>query len=164
MISVEDISRLLPHRFPFLLIDRVIDFTPEKSIVALKNVTCNEQFFQGHFPDWKIMPGVLIIEAIAQAGAVLFFNSIPDPDRKFILLSKLDKAKFKRMVTPGDQIRIEVQWIRRKGRIFQMKGKALVEGEVAAEGEMLATVLDIEELADKKKGNASSRPSPAAGS
>jgi 3-hydroxymyristoyl/3-hydroxydecanoyl-(acyl carrier protein) dehydratase len=110
------------------------------------------------------MPGVLIIEAIAQAGAVLFFNSIPDPDRKFILLSKLDKAKFKRMVTPGDQIRIEVQWIRRKGRIFQMKGKALVEGEVAAEGEMLATVLDIEELADKKKGNASSRPSPAAGS
>ncbi len=163
MISVEDISRLLPHRFPFLLIDRVIDFIPEKSIVALKNVTCNEQFFQGHFPDWKIMPGVLIIEAIAQAGAVLLFNSIPDPDRKFILLSKLDKAKFKKMVTPGDQIRIEVHWIRRKGRIFQMKGKALVEGEVAAEAEIFATVLDIEELADIKKGTAPSRPCPCRG-
>jgi 3-hydroxyacyl-[acyl-carrier-protein] dehydratase/UDP-3-O-[3-hydroxymyristoyl] N-acetylglucosamine deacetylase/3-hydroxyacyl-[acyl-carrier-protein] dehydratase len=164
MISIEDISRLLPHRFPFLLIDRVIDFAPEKSIVALKNVTCNEQFFQGHFPDWKIMPGVLIIEAIAQAGAVLLLNSIPDPDRKFILLSKLDKAKFKRMVIPGDQIRIEVQWIRHKGRIFRMKGKALVDGEIAAEGEIFATVLDIEELADKKKTTPPARPSPSAGS
>jgi 3-hydroxyacyl-[acyl-carrier-protein] dehydratase len=108
------------------------------------------------------MPGVLIIEAVAQAGAVLLFNSIPDPDRKFILLSKLDKAKFKRMVTPGDQLRIEVQWIRQKGRIFQMKGKALVEGEIAAECEIFATVLDIEELADKKKGSGPSGPSPSA--
>jgi 3-hydroxyacyl-[acyl-carrier-protein] dehydratase len=150
VISVEDISRLLPHRFPFLLLDRVIDLTPKKFIVALKNVTCNEQFFQGHFPDWKIMPGVLIIEAIAQAGAVLLFNSIPDADRKFVVLSKLDKAKFKKMVTPGDQLRIEVQWIRQKGRILHMKGKALVDGEIAAECEIFATLLDIEELPGKR--------------
>jgi 3-hydroxyacyl-[acyl-carrier-protein] dehydratase len=150
VISVEDISKFLPHRFPFLLIDRVIDLKPAKSIVALKNVTCNEQFFQGHFPDWKIMPGVLIIESIAQAGAVLLFNSIPDPDRKFLALSKLDKAKFKKMVTPGDQLRLEVLWVRQKGRIFQMKGKALVDGEIAAEAEIFATLLDIEELPAKK--------------
>jgi 3-hydroxyacyl-[acyl-carrier-protein] dehydratase len=150
MITVEMISKSLPHRFPFLLIDRVIDFAPEKFIVALKNVTCNEQFFQGHFPEWKIMPGVLIIEAIAQAGAILLFNTIPNPERKFVVLSKVDKAKFKKMVTPGDQLRIEVQWLRLKGRICQMRGKALVEGEIAAEAEIYATLLDIEDVAGKK--------------
>jgi 3-hydroxyacyl-[acyl-carrier-protein] dehydratase/UDP-3-O-[3-hydroxymyristoyl] N-acetylglucosamine deacetylase/3-hydroxyacyl-[acyl-carrier-protein] dehydratase len=150
MITIEDIAKFLPHRFPFLLIDRVIDLVPEKTIVALKNVTCNEQFFQGHFPEWKIMPGVLIIEAIAQAGAVLLFNTIPEPERKFAALSKVDRAKFKRMVTPGDQLRLEVQWIRLKGKICQMRGKALVDGEVAAECEIFATLLDIEDLAGPK--------------
>ncbi|MGZ5497128.1 MAG: 3-hydroxyacyl-ACP dehydratase FabZ, partial [Candidatus Aminicenantales bacterium] len=80
MIPTEQVMKFLPHRFPFLLVDRVLSVVPKKSIVALKNVTCNEQFFQGHFPEWKIMPGVLIIEALAQAGAVLFFSSIPDPE------------------------------------------------------------------------------------
>jgi 3-hydroxyacyl-[acyl-carrier-protein] dehydratase/UDP-3-O-[3-hydroxymyristoyl] N-acetylglucosamine deacetylase/3-hydroxyacyl-[acyl-carrier-protein] dehydratase len=150
MISVEEISKFLPHRFPFLLVDRVIDLVPEKSIVALKNVTCNEQFFQGHFPEWKIMPGVLMIEAIAQAGAILLFNTIPNPERKFVVLSKVDKAKFKRMVTPGDQLRMEVQWVRLKGKICQMRGKALVDGEVAAEAEIFAMLLDVAELAAKK--------------
>ena len=146
MITVEEIMRFLPHRFPFLLVDRVVDLVPRKAIVAIKNVTCNEQFFQGHFPDWKIMPGVLIVEAMAQAGAVLLFGSIPDPDKKFVVLSKVDKAKFKRMVVPGDQLRLEVEWTREKGRICQMKGKAFVEGDVAAEAEIYATVLDIEDL------------------
>ncbi len=146
MINIEAISKFLPHRFPFLLIDRVLEFVPEKSIVALKNVTCNEQFFQGHFPDWKIMPGVLIIEAVAQAGAVLLFNTIPNPERKFIVMSKVDRAKFKRMVVPGDQLRIEVQWIRQKGKVCVMRGKALVDGEIAAEGDVTATILDIDEL------------------
>lgn len=150
MISVEEISKYLPHRFPFLLIDRVVDLVPGKTIVALKNVTCNEQFFQGHFPEWKIMPGVLIIEAIAQAGAILLFNTIPDPERKFAALSKVDKAKFKRMVTPGDQLRIEVQWVRMKGKICQMRGKALVDGDIAAEAEIFATLLDVEDLSAKK--------------
>ena len=150
MISIEAISNCLPHRFPFLLIDRVLDLVPEKSIVALKNVTCNEQFFQGHFPEWKIMPGVLIIEAIAQAGAVLLFNSIPNPENTFIVLSKIERAKFKKMVTPGDQLRIEVQWIRLKGRIVQMRGKGLVDGEVAAEGEIFAMLLDSKDMPAKK--------------
>lgn len=146
MITVEEIMRFLPHRFPFLLVDRVVDLVPRKAIVAIKNVTCNEQFFQGHFPDWKIMPGVLIVEAMAQAGAVLLFGSIPDPDKKFVVLSKVDKAKFKRMVVPGDQLRLDVEWTREKGRICQMKGKAFVESELAAEAEIYATVLDIADL------------------
>lgn len=154
MISIEDIARQLPHRFPFLLIDRVVDLTPEKFIVALKNVTCNEQFFQGHFPEWKIMPGVLIIEALAQAGAVLLFNSISNPERMLIVLSRIDRAKFKRMVTPGDQLRLEVDWTRRKGRIFLMKGRALVEGEIAAECEISAMLLDKESL----KGGLPAKP------
>jgi 3-hydroxyacyl-[acyl-carrier-protein] dehydratase len=148
-MTIEKISQLLPHRFPFLLIDRIIEIVPEKSVVALKNVTCNEQFFQGHFPEWKIMPGVLVVEAIAQAGAVLLFNTIPDAESKFVVLSKIERAKFKRMVTPGDQLRIEVQWVRQKGRICQMRGKGLVDGAVAAEAEIFASLLDIEELAKK---------------
>jgi len=150
VVAIEQIMRFLPHRFPFLLVDRVIDMVPHKTIVAVKNVTCNEQFFQGHFPDWKIMPGVLIVEAMAQAGAILFFSSIPDPEKKFIVLSKIDRAKFKRMVVPGDQLRMEVVWTRTKGRILQMKAKAFVEGEVAAEGEIYATVLDVDMLDDPR--------------
>jgi beta-hydroxyacyl-ACP dehydratase FabZ len=153
MIPNDEIPKLLPHRFPFLLVDRVVDMVPAKSIVALKNVTCNEQFFQGHFPEWKILPGVLIIEAMAQAGAVLLFRSIPDPERKFLALSKIDKAKFKRMVVPGDQLRLEVEWTRTKGKICQMKGKAFVDGDVAAEAEIYATILDIEELGGGKAKN-----------
>jgi len=147
VINIEKILRFLPHRFPFLLVDRVLALEPAKSIAALKNVTCNEQFFQGHFPEWKIMPGVLIIEAIAQAGGILLFNSIPEPERKFVVLSKVDKVKFKKMVTPGDQVRLEVEWIRLKGRIIHMRGRALVDGEIATEGEIYATILDRDELA-----------------
>lgn len=150
MISIEKISRFLPHRFPFLLVDRIVDLVPGKTIVALKNVTCNEQFFQGHFPEWKIMPGVLIIEAIAQAGGVLLFNSIPDPERKFVVLSKVDRFKFKRIVVPGDQLRLEVQFVRLKARVCSMKGKALVDGETVAEGDVYATVLDREDLTERE--------------
>jgi 3-hydroxyacyl-[acyl-carrier-protein] dehydratase len=146
LISIEQIMRFLPHRFPFLLVDRVIDIVPRKSVVAIKNVSCNEQFFQGHFPEWKIMPGVLIVEAMAQAGAVLLFGSIPDPETKFVVLSKIDRAKFKRMVVPGDQLRLEVVWTREKGKICQMKGKALVDGDLAAEAEIYASVLDIADV------------------
>ena len=150
MISIEQIAKFLPHRFPFLLVDRVLDLVPGKTIVALKNVTCNEQFFQGHFPEWKIMPGVLMIEAIAQAGGILLFNTIPDPERKFVVLSKVDKFKFKRMVVPGDQLRLEVEFVRLKARVWYMKGRALVDGATAAEGELYASVFDREELAEMK--------------
>ncbi len=148
MINVEKILKLLPHRFPFLLVDRVTALEPGKRVEAIKNVTCNEQFFQGHFPEWKIMPGVLIVEAIAQAGGILLFNSIPDPERKFVVLSKVDKVKFKKMVTPGDQLRLEVELVRIKGRIWHMRGKASVGQDLATEGEMYATLLDRDELAE----------------
>jgi len=151
MVSTEQIMKFLPHRFPFLMIDRVVDLVPLDHIVALKNVTCNEQIFQGHFPEWKVMPGVLIVEAIAQAGAILLFSSIPDPETKFLVLSKIDKAKFKRMVVPGDQIRLEVRWGRSKGKICQVKGKAFVEGDLAAEAEVYATLLDIADIQGSKR-------------
>ena len=144
--TLEDILDFLPHRFPFLLVDRVLELEKSKSIVALKNVTCNEQFFQGHFPDLKIMPGVLIIEAIAQAGGILLFHSLSEPKGKLVVLSKVDKAKFKRMVIPGDQLRLEVELIRLKGRICHIRGRAVVEGEVATEVEIYATLLDIEDM------------------
>lgn len=146
MISIEKISKFLPHRFPFLLVDRVVSMEPGKRISALKNVTCNEQFFQGHFPEWKIMPGVLIIEAVAQAGGILLFNTIPAAEEKIVVLSKVDRVKFKKMVTPGDQLQLEVDWVRIKGRIVHMRGRALVDGEVVAEGEIYATILDLKDL------------------
>ncbi len=149
VIPIDDVVKRLPHRFPFLLIDRVLEIVPGKSIVALKNVTCNEQFFQGHFPEWKIMPGVLMIEAIAQAGAVYLSQTIPDWERKFAVLSKVEKAKFKRMVVPGDQLRIEAQFIKMKGKICHMKGRALVDGELATEADIFASVLDVEDLGMK---------------
>ena len=150
MIPNVEIPKILPHRFPFLLVDKVVDIIPSKSIIAVKNVTCNEQFFQGHFPEWKIMPGVLIIEAMAQAGAILLFRSMAGSERKFLALSKVDKAKFKRMVVPGDQLRMEVEWTRQKGKVCQMKGKAFVDGELAAEADIYASILDVEDLGGPK--------------
>lgn len=146
MFDIEKILNILPHRYPFLLVDKVIEIQKGKSIVALKNVTYNEPFFQGHFPDLKVMPGVLVIEAIAQAGGILLYYSIPEPENKFVFLSKIDKAKFRKPIVPGDQIRIEVDMLKLKNRICQIRGRAMIEGEVAAEGEILAAVLDVEDL------------------
>lgn len=146
LFDIERILKILPHRYPFLLVDKVLEIEKGKSIVALKNVTYNEPFFQGHFPALKVMPGVLVIEAIAQAGGILLYHSIPDPQNKLVFLSKIDKAKFRKPIIPGDQIRIEIDVLKLKNRICQIRGKALVEGVIAAEGEILAAVLDIEEL------------------
>ncbi len=146
MLNIEDILKSLPHRYPFLLVDRVLSLEKGKSIVALKNVTYNEEFFQGHFPDIRIMPGVLIVEALAQAGGILLYHSIPDPDKKFVLFSKIDNMKFRKPVVPGDQLRLECELIKFKGRFFWLHGKAFVEGEVAVEGDMLASALNREEL------------------
>ncbi len=146
MLNIEDILKSLPHRYPFLLVDRVLSLEKAKSIVALKNVTYNEEFFQGHFPDIRIMPGVLIVEALAQAGGILLYHSIPDPDKKFVLFSKIDNMKFRKPVVPGDQLRLECELIKFKGRFFWLHGKAFVEGEVAVEGDMLASALNREEL------------------
>jgi len=146
LIKIEQIQKFIPHRFPFLFVDRVKELHPGRSIVALKNVSCNEPFFQGHFPGKMIMPGVLIIEAIAQAGGILLYHSIPDPQHTFVVLSKIDNAKFRRPVVPGDQLKIEAEILKLKGKYCLLMGRATVEGEVAAEGEMVAGILDLEEM------------------
>jgi len=107
-LDIQQIMGLLPHRYPFLLIDRIVEFEPTKRVVALKNVTINEPFFQGHFPDHPIMPGVLVIEAMAQAGAVLMLAELPDRDKKLAVFTGIDNTKFRRSITPGDQLRLEV--------------------------------------------------------
>ena len=137
---------MLPHRYPFLLVDRVLDLKPGKSIVAIKNVTVNEPFFQGHFPDFRVMPGVLVVEAMAQAGGVLLYNSVPDPKSKLVFLSKIDNLKFRKPVVPGDQIRLEVEILKLKSRICFIKAKAIVDQEVVTEGDIMASLVDLEGL------------------
>jgi beta-hydroxyacyl-ACP dehydratase FabZ len=138
-LDVSAIERVLPHRFPFLLIDRVVELGGDK-IVAIKNVSANEPYFVGHFPGYPIMPGVLQIEAMAQAGAVLALNEIAEPgQRPLVFFLGIDKAKFRKPVSPGDQLRLEVQPTRKGGAIWKLQGKALVEGGVASEAEFLAT-------------------------
>jgi len=146
LFDIEAILKFLPHRYPFLLVDRVLSLEKAKSIVAIKNVTYNEEFFQGHFPGVRIMPGVLIVEALAQAGGILLFNSIPDAEKKFVLFSKIDNMKFRKPVVPGDQIRLEGTFLKLKSRFLQLHGKAFVDGEIVVEGDMLASVINREEL------------------
>lgn len=138
-LGVEHIAALLPHRYPFLLIDRVVALDLNKRVTALKNVTFNEPFFQGHFPNHPVMPGVLLIEAMAQAAGVLIKLSEPhDPNQPMVFyLVKVDKARFNRVVVPGDQLQLEVEHKRRLRNMSQFYGRAMVEGQVAAEAEFL---------------------------
>ena len=132
-IAIQEIMNLLPHRFPFLLIDRVVEFDPKVRLVAIKNVTINEPFFQGHFPGAPIMPGVLVIEALAQAGAVLMMSEFEDRSSKLAVFTGIEKAKFRRQVTPGDQLRLEVTVLAFKTRVGRMEAKAFSEGKLACE-------------------------------
>ena len=140
-----DIGRILdviPHRYPFLLVDRILEVEGTKRIVGIKNVTINEPFFQGHFPGHPIMPGVLIIEAMAQVGGMLLLGTIEDPDQKVVYFMSLDNVKFRRPVLPGDQLRCELEMLQNRGRTCRMKGVAYVDGNVVAEAEMMARVVD----------------------
>jgi 3-hydroxyacyl-[acyl-carrier-protein] dehydratase len=136
-LDIQDILRILPHRYPFLLIDRVVDLTRRQRVVAIKNVTFNEPFFQGHFPGVPIMPGVLIIEAIAQAGGALLLTEIPDRENKLMVFTGIERARFRRPVVPGDQLRIEVEvkaWREGGGRnAVRMEGIAYVDSKKVAE-------------------------------
>ena len=145
LITVEEILKILPHRFPFLLVDRVIGLEPAKSIVAIKNVSCNESYFQGHFPEIKIMPGVLIIEALAQAGGLLLYHSFSEPRKKLVVLSRIQNAKFRKAVVPGDQLRLEAEVTKMRSKFATIRGRALVDGEVVTEGELSAAVVDLPE-------------------
>jgi len=149
MMKPEQIEKCLPHRFPFLLVDRVLEMKPGESILALKNVTYDEPFFTGHFPGLKIMPGVLIIEALAQAGGILLYHSIPNPDSVLLVLSKVEEAKFRRPVIPGDQLKLAVKLLRQKASFCTFEGQALVGEEVVAEGRLVAGIINKKELDEK---------------
>jgi beta-hydroxyacyl-ACP dehydratase FabZ len=144
MLGIQEVMELLPHRYPFLLIDRILEFEMGKRIVGLKNVTINEPFFQGHFPGHPIMPGVLLLEAMAQTGGVMALKSIPPEDvkKKVLYFMSIDKAKFRKPVVPGDQVRFELELIRARGTIMSLKAKATVDGGVVAEAEMMAMIVD----------------------
>jgi 3-hydroxyacyl-[acyl-carrier-protein] dehydratase len=131
--TIQEILDFLPHRYPFLLIDRVTEFEPTKRLVAIKNVTINEPFFQGHFPGYPIMPGVLIVEAMAQAGGALLLEEIPDRADKLMVFTGIEEAKFRRPVTPGDQLRFEVDVLLWRSRGVKMQGKAFVDGKLVCE-------------------------------
>jgi UDP-3-O-[3-hydroxymyristoyl] N-acetylglucosamine deacetylase/3-hydroxyacyl-[acyl-carrier-protein] dehydratase len=140
--TVEDIMQVLPHRYPFLLVDRILEIEEGKRIVGLKNVTINEPFFQGHFPGHPIMPGVLIIESMAQVGGMLLMRSIADPSSKVVYFLSLDNVKFRRPVKPGDQLRIEMEVLQTRGMMCKMRGVATVDGQVVTEADMAAMVRD----------------------
>ena len=142
MYTIEDIMRVLPHRYPFLLVDRILEIEEKKRIVGLKNVTINEPFFQGHFPGHPIMPGVLIIEAMAQVGGMLMLGSLEDPDSKVVYFMSLDNVKFRRPVKPGDQLRFELEVVQLRGTVCKMRGVGKVDGDVVVEADMAATIRD----------------------
>ncbi len=142
MMDVTEIRKLIPHRYPFLLVDRIVELEPNRRIVGIKNVTINDSFFQGHFPDKPIMPGVLICEAMAQAGAVLARCSNQDSDKVFVLTG-LDGVRFKQPVEPGDQLRIEVEIARRRKHYWRLAGRVTVDGKQVAEAELSAMEMAV---------------------
>ena len=141
-MDIERILSVLPHRYPFLLVDRILEVDGTSRIVGLKNVTIGEPFFQGHFPGHPIMPGVLIVEAMAQVGGCLVMGTIERPETKVVYFMALDRVRFRRPVRPGDQLRLEVEVLQVRGPTCRMKGVATVEGKVVAEAEMMAQVMD----------------------
>ena len=142
MMEINEIMRYLPHRYPFLLVDRIVEMEPGKRIVGIKNVSSNEPFFQGHFPGHPIMPGVLIIEAMAQTAGVLSMLMVEDPSSKVIYFMSIDKAKFRHPVSPGDQLRLELDVIKIRVPIMKFAGKAFVGDKKVAEAELTATIVD----------------------
>ncbi|HEY4215914.1 MAG TPA: bifunctional UDP-3-O-[3-hydroxymyristoyl] N-acetylglucosamine deacetylase/3-hydroxyacyl-ACP dehydratase [Gemmatimonadaceae bacterium] len=142
VLEIEEIMKVLPHRYPFLLVDRILEIEDGKRIVGMKNVTINEPFFQGHFPGHPIMPGVLIIEAMAQVGGMLLMGSVPEPENKVVYFTSLNNVKWRRPVRPGDQLRFELELLQVRGMMCKMSGVAKVDGQVVAEAEMGAVVRD----------------------
>jgi 3-hydroxyacyl-[acyl-carrier-protein] dehydratase len=144
LLEISEIMSILPHRYPFLLIDRIVEIERRKRIVAIKNVTINEPFFQGHFPDYPIMPGALVVEAIAQAGGVLLMPEVPDREKKLMVFTGIERAKFRRPVVPGDQLRIEVSVLNWRPRVARMEGRALVDGKLACEATVMCQLVPRE--------------------
>ena len=142
VFDIEAIKKILPHRYPFLLVDRIIDFHLDEKIVGLKNVSMNEPYFQGHFPGHPVMPGVLIIESMAQTGGILLLNGVDNPDGKLVYFMGINNAKFRKTVVPGDQLVLEVEMVNRRSKVCLMKGKAYVGGHLVAEAELTAAIVE----------------------
>jgi 3-hydroxyacyl-[acyl-carrier-protein] dehydratase len=142
VLDSQAIQQLLPHRYPFLLVDRIIELVPNQRIVGVKQVSINEPFFQGHFPGAPVMPGVLVIEALAQVGAVLALREIDDRDQKLVLFSGIKEARFRRPVTPGDTLILEVTAMRIGSRVQRMRGEARVDGQLVADAEIMSVIAD----------------------
>ena len=143
-LDINQIRAILPHRYPFLLVDRIVEMDAEH-VVGIKNVTLNEPFFQGHFPDFPVMPGVLIVEAMAQAAGVMVLMNMEDRHNKLVLLVAIENARFRRPVVPGDTLRLEMKVIKRKVTVAKMAGVATVDGVVVAEAEVMCKLADKEE-------------------
>src|SRR5215470_20283562 len=143
-LDINEIRRILPHRYPMLLVDRILELEAER-IVGIKNVTVNEPFFTGHFPDFPVMPGVLIVEAMAQTAGVLVLKNIPDRETKLVLLVSIEYAKFRKPVAPGDQLRMELTLLKRKASVAKMSGKATVDGTLVAEAEVMCKLEEKQE-------------------
>ena len=144
ILDINEIRAILPHRYPFLLVDRIVEMEPER-VVGIKNVTFNEPFFMGHFPDFPVMPGVLIVEAMAQTAGVLVLKSMPDRSNKLVLLVAIDYARFRRPVVPGDTLRMEMTIVKRKASVAKIAGRATVDGQLVAEVEVMCKLADKEE-------------------
>jgi beta-hydroxyacyl-ACP dehydratase FabZ len=142
VLDIRKILDILPHRYPFLLVDRIVAIEDGRKVVGIKNVTFNEPFFQGHFPGSPVMPGVLIVEAMAQVGAVLLLRGIPDREKKLVYFAGIDKARFRRPVTPGDQLRFEVVVLKLRSRSARLRGEAFVDGVLVAEAELFSSMVD----------------------
>jgi beta-hydroxyacyl-ACP dehydratase FabZ len=143
-MEITGIMNVIPHRYPFLLVDRILELDAGRRVVAVKNVTFNEPFFPGHFPGAPVMPGVLIVEAMAQAGAVLLLHDMADRESKLVYFTGIDKARFRRTVVPGDQLRLTVEVLKLRSKTCKMRGKAEVDGQLAAEAEILSGLVDRE--------------------
>ena len=141
ILDVNQIRTILPHRYPFLLVDRIIELEAER-VVGIKNVTVNEPFFTGHFPNFPVMPGVLIVEAMAQAAGVLVLSTIPDRDSKLVFLVAINNARFRKPVVPGDTLRLEMTVVQRRSNVAKMAGRATVDGVLVAEAEVMCKLED----------------------
>ncbi len=141
--GITEIMKFLPHRYPFLLVDRIVELEGDRRIVGLKNVTINEQFFQGHFPGAPVMPGVLILEAMAQVAGVMIYRNLVDREKKLIYFTGIENARFRRPVVPGDQLRIEIELLSRRSNYGKMQGRTTVDGKVVADATVFFAVVDI---------------------
>jgi 3-hydroxyacyl-[acyl-carrier-protein] dehydratase len=142
IMDVVEIQKILPHRYPFLFVDAIVEMERLKSIVGVKNVTINEAYFQGHFPGTPVMPGVLIIESMAQTGGLLLLQEVPDREKKLLYFAAVDGARFRRPVVPGDQLRVEMKVISWRGDFCKLEGRATVNGQLAAEATLMCKMVD----------------------